>query len=106
MLTAEEALAPLSAWEHRVELRQLVDAYPSALGEPRQQARFLCGLGSPATTSARLSRHPLFGALQVYPFGGVLACLAEWNRGPPQTPVTDRNTRVGYALPLKVKAPR
>jgi ATP-dependent DNA helicase RecQ len=47
----------------RGDLRALADAHPRALGEPRQLARFLCGLTSPATTRARLSRHALFGAL-------------------------------------------
>jgi ATP-dependent DNA helicase RecQ len=54
--------------------------YPSALGEPRQQARFLCGLNSPALSSARLSRHHLFGALEHYPFAHVLAFCADRGR--------------------------
>ena len=37
--------------------------HPEALGQPRQLARFLCGLSSPATTRERLSRHELYGAL-------------------------------------------
>ena len=45
-------------------LRALCAEHPAALGEPRQLARFLCGLTSPALTRARLSRHPLFGALE------------------------------------------
>jgi ATP-dependent DNA helicase RecQ len=56
---------------------ELVAAHPAALGEPRQQARFLCGLSSPALTAARLGRHALFGALDEYPFPEVLAwCVA------------------------------
>ena len=55
------------------------DAHPAALGKPRQQARFLCGLSSPAVISARLSRHPLFGALEPYPFKEVLAWCAGRN---------------------------
>jgi ATP-dependent DNA helicase RecQ len=45
---------------------------PQALGDPRQAARFLCGLTSPALTRARLSRHELFGALEDRRFGEVL----------------------------------
>jgi ATP-dependent DNA helicase RecQ len=48
-------------------------AQPAALGDPRQQARFLCGLTGPAIGAARLSRHPLFGVLEDYPFADVLA---------------------------------
>ena len=51
----------------------LRDQHPGALGHPRQAARFLCGLTSPATTKAKLSRHPLFGALVTRRFGEVLA---------------------------------
>jgi ATP-dependent DNA helicase RecQ len=43
-------------------------ASPSALGHPRQQARFLCGLSSPALTRNKLSRHPLYGVLEGYRF--------------------------------------
>ncbi len=43
-----------------------------ALGSPRQLARFLCGLSSPATTRARLRRHPMFGRLEPVPFHEVL----------------------------------
>lgn len=43
-----------------------------ALAHPRQLARFLCGLTSPALTRDRLSRHPAFGALARLPFQTVL----------------------------------
>ena len=46
---------------------------PAALGQPRQLARFLCGLSSPATTRERLSRHELYGALAAHSFAAVLA---------------------------------
>jgi ATP-dependent DNA helicase RecQ len=55
------------------ELRTLRQAHPDVLGAPRQQARFLCGLTSPAVSRARLGRHPLFGALEDHPFAEVLA---------------------------------
>jgi ATP-dependent DNA helicase RecQ len=43
-----------------------------ALQHPRQLARFLCGLTSPATSRARLSRHPRFGCFAELPFLDVL----------------------------------
>ncbi len=55
-------------------LERLREAHPNSLGEPRQAARFLCGLTSPALTRAKLSRHPLFGALEDRSFREVL----EW----------------------------
>ncbi len=61
----------------RAAFAALRDAHPRALGHPRQAARFLCGLPSPATTQAKLGRHRLFGAASTRPFGGVLAwCTA------------------------------
>ncbi|NUR75138.1 MAG: RecQ family ATP-dependent DNA helicase, partial [Thermoleophilia bacterium] len=56
-----------------VDLDDLVEAHPEALASPRQRARFLCGLTSPATTRAKLTRHPLFGALADQRFADVLA---------------------------------
>lgn len=47
-----------------------------ALAHPRQRARFLCGLTSPATTRARLTRHRLFGSLAEVPFPVVLAACS------------------------------
>ncbi|RFC43186.1 MAG: ATP-dependent DNA helicase RecQ [Verrucomicrobia bacterium] len=46
-----------------------------ALRQPRQLARFLCGLSSPATTRARLGSHDAFGALQHLRFPQVLEQL-------------------------------
>jgi ATP-dependent DNA helicase RecQ len=60
--------APIDA-----DVRALVDAHPEALGLARQRARFLCGLSSPATTRAKLTRHPLFGVLAEHRFADVLA---------------------------------
>jgi ATP-dependent DNA helicase RecQ len=70
------AAPPLEQQLNPRELVELRAAHPAALGEPRQQARFLCGLTSPALTTARLSRHPLFGALEQHPFATVLAWCA------------------------------
>jgi ATP-dependent DNA helicase RecQ len=57
----------------RVALAALVDEHEEALGTPRQQARFLCGLTSPATTRAKLSRNALFGVLAEQRFADVLS---------------------------------
>ncbi len=46
------------------------------LATPRQLARFLCGLASPATTRAKLTKDPRFGAFAEVPFAKVLQ-LAE-----------------------------
>ena len=45
------------------------------LAHPRQMARFLCGITSPAATRAKLNRHPDFGALGEFPFQKVLAMV-------------------------------
>ncbi|MCW8128126.1 RecQ family ATP-dependent DNA helicase [Microbulbifer halophilus] len=60
--------------EQRREIGRLVAEQREALSHPRQLARFLCGLASPATV--RLRKHPQFGSLSRQPFREVLA-LAE-----------------------------
>jgi ATP-dependent DNA helicase RecQ len=45
----------------------------AALRNPRQLARFLCGLPSPATSRSTLKSHPAFGALAEVPFATLLA---------------------------------
>jgi ATP-dependent DNA helicase RecQ len=54
-------------------LRALRGDQPVALGGARQVARFLCGMTSPSSSRARLTRHPLFGAVEDRPFAQVLA---------------------------------
>jgi ATP-dependent DNA helicase RecQ len=44
----------------------------NALATSRQLARFLCGIASPASTRARLSRDPRFATLAGFPFSRVL----------------------------------
>jgi ATP-dependent DNA helicase RecQ len=56
----------------RTSFRALVRDHPIPLGEPRQQARFLCGLSSPALSRARLGSSPLFGLLAEHRFVEVL----------------------------------
>ncbi len=57
----------------------LVAQHPRALGLPRQQARFLCGLSSPATTKAKLSKHRQNGLLEDCRFEAVLAWREDKN---------------------------
>ena len=75
-LPPREPLPRPARGRRRAALQALVDEQPEALGDPRQQARFLCGLTSPATGRARLGRHALFGALDAHPFAEVLAWRA------------------------------
>ncbi len=58
----------------RDELAALAATHPAALAAPRQRARFLCGITSPATSRAKLTREALFGALADRHFTEVL----EW----------------------------
>ncbi len=66
-----EDLLDQAAWQ------ALRASHPDALGEARQQARFLCGLTSPALSRARIGRNPLFGALESLRFADVLAWCEE-----------------------------
>jgi len=69
-LPAPESLLDIAAWS------SLRAQHRDALGDPRQAARFLCGLTSPALSRARLGRHPLNGALETLRFADVLAWCA------------------------------
>jgi ATP-dependent DNA helicase RecQ len=60
----------------RKAVAQLAAERHPALRVPRQLARFLCGINSPATTKAKLRAHREFGRLDNVPFAEVLA-LAE-----------------------------
>ncbi len=53
-------------------VKDLVDQKYAALATPRQLARFLCGMASPAATRARLTRHHAFALLSNLPFAEVL----------------------------------
>lgn len=53
-------------------LARLIEKHPTALSRPRQQARFLCGINSPAVSAVRgLRGNPLFGSLVQSPFAAV-----------------------------------
>jgi ATP-dependent DNA helicase RecQ len=67
----EEALTPADL----EQIRSLMGEKHAALRQPRQMARFLCGMSSPASTRARLTRHDAFGSLSHLPFPEVLAQL-------------------------------
>jgi hypothetical protein len=63
-------------------LEDLRGKHPKALAEPRQIARLLCGLSSPAISAAKLGRNELFGALEERRFADVL----EWCSNPGSWP--------------------
>ena len=50
-----------------------VAAVAALVGSARQLARFLCGIASPALSTAKLTRHPLCGAAGEVPFAEVMA---------------------------------
>ncbi len=60
----------------RAIVKQLIAERHHSLRSPRQIARFLCGITSPATTKDKLRKHAAFGRLESVPFAQVLA-LAE-----------------------------
>lgn len=59
--------------DETARIHALIQARHPALRHPRQLARFLCGLSSPATQRDRLRRHDDFGLLSRLPFAEVLA---------------------------------
>jgi ATP-dependent DNA helicase RecQ len=57
---------------------ELAQQHPAALGQPRQKARFLCGLNSPAISAQRTLRgNPLFASCAHIPFKNLLAQLSK-----------------------------
>jgi ATP-dependent DNA helicase RecQ len=72
-LPEAEPAPPLDVAVDARRLAALVDAHPDALGAPRQQARFLCGITSPASSRAKLTRGELFGTCADRRFADVLA---------------------------------
>ena len=60
------------------KIDQLAQKYPKALGQPRQQARFLCGINSPAITGQRsLRANPLFASCAHIPFNTIFAARSQ-----------------------------
>ena len=58
--------------DHISQIRELIAEGRPALRAPRQLARFLCGLTSPATSRDRLGKHDAFAMLEGFPFQKVL----------------------------------
>lgn len=56
----------------RRSLEEVCREYPDQLTQPRDRARFLCGLSSPRMIRSKLSRHPSFGVCETIPFADVL----------------------------------
>ncbi len=77
-LPLSEPLDDLPGRLDKAAFSTLRAANHAALCEPRQAARFLCGLSSPAATKAKLSRHEFFGIFEEYRFADVLAWCATW----------------------------
>jgi len=77
----KEQRARLNLDEIGLPVQGLVAERHTSLNSPRQVARFLCGLRSPAASRARLTRHDCFGLLEHLPFGDVLACAESLNLG-------------------------
>jgi ATP-dependent DNA helicase RecQ len=72
-LPGAEPKPPIAAVVGLKWLVELRAANTDALGTPRQAARFLAGITSPASTRAKLTRHPLFGTLNDRRFLDILA---------------------------------
>jgi ATP-dependent DNA helicase RecQ len=72
-LPEPEPQPPIDESVSLATLAALRDGHPEALRTPRQQARFLAGITSPATSRARLTKDPLFGSLAERRFAEVLA---------------------------------
>ncbi|WP_038160909.1 ATP-dependent DNA helicase RecQ [Verrucomicrobium sp. BvORR106] len=58
--------------EHLQRIQELQRQGLAPLRAPRQLARFLCGISSPATSRARLTKHDAFAMLERVPFKQVL----------------------------------
>ncbi|MBX7209632.1 MAG: RecQ family ATP-dependent DNA helicase [Verrucomicrobiaceae bacterium] len=58
--------------QHVGVIQAVIDERHAALRAPRQLARFLCGITSPAASRDRLTRHDAFGILGGRPFQQVL----------------------------------
>ncbi len=65
----------------------LAACHPQALAQPRQQARFLCGISSPATSGRNGPRgHPLFASCAQVPFAQVLDWCSQQHLPMPEHP--------------------
>jgi ATP-dependent DNA helicase RecQ len=71
--TLPQSAVPEITTKDVAAIRAVMDEGHSSLRSPRQLARFLCGLTSPATSRERLTRNGAFGMLDKVPFADVLA---------------------------------
>ena len=85
----DEPVQPIPAREPRPiegigrdQLESLRQDGNGALDTPRQLARFLCGISSPATTKAKMRGHSLFGVLEPVPFSEVLEFVEPLDSAP------------------------
>jgi ATP-dependent DNA helicase RecQ len=58
--------------DHVAIIQALIKEGHAALRAPRQMARFLCGISSPATSRDKLTKHDAFALLEAHPFQQVL----------------------------------
>jgi ATP-dependent DNA helicase RecQ len=73
VLARPEPKPPIETIVDAEALAALRSSHPDALRGPRQQARFLAGITSPATSRAKLAKDRLFGSLAEWRFAEVLA---------------------------------
>ena len=59
----------------KTAVMNLAKKYPDQLSQPRERARFLCGLSSPGFTRSRLSRDPSFGICDAVPYSIVFDAM-------------------------------
>ncbi len=69
-------MRPFTESERKAIRALLSEAHPP-LRSTRQVTRFLCGLTSPATTRAKLTKHPAFGRFTEIPFRVVMEEVAK-----------------------------
>lgn len=75
--------------------QRLQTQYPQALATPRQLARFLCGIPSPATTRSKLRKEPDFAAFRGVPFDIVLNAVSQGSGDSGDSGVRGRGSGVG-----------
>lgn len=68
--------------DHISHIREVITEGHASLRAPRQLARFLCGLTSPATSRERLGKHDAFAMLEGFPFQKVLEQCASMSMTP------------------------
>ena len=67
--TSQSLAMSAARWEQAAQLRQ---HNREVLGTAPRLAKFLCGIGSPKFTRAKLTKHELFGVFENSPYQQVL----------------------------------